>query len=357
LPERRPTHAAAITKTTPYGSLSLLVGHRACTEDAGSLEGRDKVYRIILTRLAQGLLTLLLASIIVFGATEILPGDVAEAILGQSRTEEALAALREEMGLNRPAIERYFDWLGGLLRGDLGTSLATDRPVADMIESRMWNTLRLALLAAAISVPLSLAFGLWSAMRAGGRVDKTLAMTTLALIAVPEFFIGLILMKVFAVELKWLSASANTRPYFDFWQNFRALALPVATLSFAVLAHMMRMTRSSVINIFTSPYMEMAALKGLPKRRLVIRHALPNALSPILTVIALNLSYMVSGVIIVETVFGVPGLTRLLVDAVTLRDIPLIQACAMIFGTVYILLNLLADVLSIMANPRLRYPK
>jgi peptide/nickel transport system permease protein len=194
-------------------------------------------------------------------------------------------------------------------------------------------------------------------MRAGGNVDKTLAMVTLALIAVPEFFIGLILMKVFAVELRWFSASANTRPYFDFWENFRALALPVATLSFAVLAHMMRMTRSSVINIFTSPYLEMAALKGLPKRRLVVRHALPNALSPIFTVIALNLSYMVSGVIIVETVFGVPGLTRLLVDAVTLRDIPLIQACAMIFGTVYILLNLLADVLSIMANPRLRYPK
>lgn len=315
------------------------------------------MYRIILTRLAQGVLTLLLASIIIFGATEILPGDVAEAILGQSRTEEALAALREEMGLNRSAIVRYFDWLGGMVQGDLGTSLATKRPVADMIESRMWNTIRLALLAAAISVPLSLALGLWSAMRAGGRVDKTLAMTTLALIAVPEFFIGLILMKVFAVELKWLSAFANTRPYFDFWQNFRALALPVATLSFAVLAHMMRMTRSSVINIFTAPYLEMAALKGLPKRRLVIRHALPNALSPILTVIALNLSYMVSGVIIVETVFGVPGLTRLLVDGVSLRDIPLIQACAMIFGAVYILLNLLADVLSIMANPRLRYPK
>lgn len=313
--------------------------------------------RIISTRLAQGLLTLLLASIIIFAATEILPGDVAEAILGQSRTEEALAALREEMGLNRPAIVRYFDWLGGMVQGDLGTSLATKRPVADMIESRMWNTLRLALLAAAISVPLSVALGLWSAMRAGGRVDKTLAMTTLALIAVPEFFIGLILMKVFAVELRWFSATANTRPYFDFSENFRALALPVATLSFAVLAHMMRMTRSSVINIFTSPYMEMAALKGLPKRRLVVRHALPNALSPILTVIALNLSYMVSGVIIVETIFGVPGLTRLLVDGVTLRDIPLIQACAMIFGAVYILLNLLADILSIMANPRLRYPK
>jgi peptide/nickel transport system permease protein len=193
------------------------------------------VYRIILTRLAQGLLTLLLASIIIFSATEILPGDVAEAILGQSRTEEALAAMREEMGLNRSATVRYFDWLGGMVQGDLGTSLSTKRPVADMIESRMWNTLRLALLAAAISVPLSLALGLWSAMRAGGKVDKTLAMTTLALIAVPEFFIGLILMKVFAVELKWLSASANTRPYFDFWQNFRALALPVATLSFAVL--------------------------------------------------------------------------------------------------------------------------
>lgn len=313
--------------------------------------------KLIARRLAQGLLTLLLASVIVFGATEILPGDVAEAVLGQNRTEEALAALREEMGLNRPAIVRYFDWLGGFLQGDLGTSLVTERPVADMIENRLWNTLRLALLAALISVPLSLLLGLWAAMRAGKRVDKTLAIGTLTLIAVPEFFIGLILMKAFAVELNWFSASANTRPYYDFWENFRALALPVATLSFAVLAHMMRMTRSSVINIFSSPYMEMAALKGLPKRRLVLRHALPNALSPIFTVIALNLSYMVSGVIIVETVFGVPGVTRLLVDAVSLRDIPLIQACAMLFGAVYILLNLVADLLSIMANPRLRYPR
>lgn len=315
------------------------------------------MHRIILLRLAQGVVTLLLASVIIFGATEILPGDVADAILGQNRTEEALAALREEMGLNRPAVVRYFEWLGGMVQGDLGTSLATKRPVSDMIQGRIWNTLRIALLAAAISVPLSLALGLWSAMRAGGRVDKALAVTTLALIAVPEFFIGLILMKLFAVELKWLSATANTRPYFDFWENARALALPIATLSFAVVAHMMRMTRSSVINIFTSPYMEMAALKGLPRRRMVLLHALPNALSPILTVIALNLSYMISGVIVVETVFGVPGLTRLLVDGVTLRDIPLIQACAMIFGSAYILLNLLADVLSILANPRLRYPK
>lgn len=313
--------------------------------------------RLVAGRLAQGLLTLLLASAIIFAATEILPGDVAEAVLGQSRTEESLAALREEMGLNRPAIVRYGEWLAGMAQGDLGTSLATKRPVADMIESRVWNTLRLALLAAAVSIPLSLALGLWSAMRAGGRVDKTLAIGSLALIAVPEFFIGLILMKIFAVELGWLSSSANTRPYYDFWDNFRALALPVATLSFAVLAHMMRMTRASVINIFSSAYMEMAALKGLPKRRLVLRHALPNALSPIFTVIALNLSYMVSGVIIVETIFGVPGLTRLLVDGVALRDIPLIQACAMIFGSVYILLNLTADILSIMANPRLRYPK
>lgn len=315
------------------------------------------MFRIILGRLFQGLLTLLIASIIVFGATEILPGDVAEAVLGQSRTEEAIATLREKMGLDRPAALRYLDWLIGMAQGDLGVSLATGRPVADMIESRVWNTLRLALLAAAISIPLSLALGLWSAMRAGGAVDKTMAMTTLALIAVPEFFIGLVLMKIFAVELGWLSATANTRPYYDFEQNFRALALPVATLSFAVLAHMMRMTRSSVINIFTSAYIEMAALKGLSRRRLILRHALPNALSPIFTVIALNLSYMVSGVIVIEAVFGVPGLTRLLVDGVSLRDIPLIQACAMIFGAVYILLNLLADILSIMANPRLRYPK
>ncbi|MBL6849147.1 MAG: ABC transporter permease [Planktomarina temperata] len=313
--------------------------------------------RLIVNRLLQGLLTLFLASIIIFGATEILPGDVAEAILGQSRTEESLAALRAEMGLNRPAIVRYGEWLGGMVQGDLGTSLATKRPVADMIESRMWNTLRLALLAAAFSIPLALGLGLWAAMRAGGPLDKSLAMGTLALIAVPEFFIGLILMKIFAVELGWLSSTANTRPYYSFWQNVQALTLPVLTLGFAVLAHMMRMTRASVINIFSSAYLEMAALKGLPKWWLVLRHALPNALSPILTVIALNLSYMVSGVIIVETIFGVPGLTRLLIDGVTLRDIPLIQACAMIFGAVYILLNLTADILSIMANPRLRYPK
>ncbi|WP_246660132.1 ABC transporter permease [Rhizobium sp. FKL33] len=312
---------------------------------------------LLISRLGQGVLTLVLSSVIVFSATEILPGDVAEAVLGRSKTPESLAALRKDMGLDQPAVFRYANWLGGMATGDLGTSLATKRPVSDMIADRAGNTLRLALLAALVSVPVSLGLGLVSAMHAGRAVDKSLSVATLVLIAVPEFFVALILMKIFAVDLRWLSASANTRPYFSLWENFRALALPVATLSFAVVAHMMRMTRSSVINIFSTAYIEMAALKGLPKWRLVLRHALPNALAPIFTVIALNLSYMVSGVIIVETIFGVPGLTHLLVDGVKLRDIPLIQACAMIFGAVYIVLNLLADMLSILANPRLRYPR
>ncbi|MDX1738192.1 MAG: ABC transporter permease [Alphaproteobacteria bacterium] len=313
---------------------------------------------LIIHRCLQGLLTLVLASIIIFAATEILPGDVAEAILGQNRNNEAaLLALREELGLDRPAIVRYFDWFFGFIQGDLGTSLATDRPVADMISGRIWNTARLAIFAACVSIPLALILGLIAAMRAGGYLDKGLSVATLALIAVPEFFIGLGLMTIFAVELKWFGANANVRPYYDFGRVLHALALPVMTLGFAVLAHMLRMTRASVINIFTSPYIEMAVLKGIPKGRIVLRHALPNALSPIFAVIALNLAYMVSGVIIVESIFAVPGLTRLMVDAVSLRDIPLIQSCAMIFGAVYIILNLTADILAILFNPRLRFPK
>ncbi len=313
---------------------------------------------LIVNRCLQGLLTLFLASIIIFAATEILPGDVAEAILGQNRNnQEALEALRLELGLDRPAIVRYFDWFFGFIQGDLGISQATKRPIADMVSGRIWNTARLAIMAACVSIPLALIFGLVSAIRAGGYLDKTLAIVTLSLIAVPEFFIGLSLMTIFAVELKWLGANANIRPYYDIGKVLHAMALPVMTLGFAVLAHMLRMTRASVINIFTSPYIEMAVLKGIPKRRIVMRHALPNALSPIFAVIALNLAYMVSGVIIVETIFAVPGLTRLLVDGVSLRDIPLIQSCAMMFGAVYIILNLIADVLSILFNPRLRFPK
>ncbi|MTI09288.1 ABC transporter permease [Curvivirga aplysinae] len=314
--------------------------------------------QLIVNRCLQGLLTLVLASIIIFAATEILPGDVAEAILGQNRNDAAaLEALREELGLNRPAIVRYFDWFFGILQGDLGVSLSTDRPIADMMSGRIWNTARLAIMTACVAIPLALILGLISAIRAGGVLDKSLAVTTLSLIAVPEFFIGLGLMTIFAVELKWLGANANIRPYYDFGRIVHAMALPVMTLGFAVLAHMLRMTRASVINIFTSPYIEMAVLKGIPKRRIVMRHALPNALSPIFAVIALNLAYMVSGVIIVETIFAVPGLSRLLIDGVALRDIPLIQACAMLFGAVYIVVNLLADIFSIIFNPRLRFPK
>ena len=315
------------------------------------------MWLVVLRRLGLGVITLWVVSVLVFAGTEILPGDVAEAILGQSATPEAVAAIREQLNLDRPAVVRYVEWLTNMLRGDLGVSLAANMEISEMISGRFKNTLVLASLTAALAVPLALAMGLAAAMFPGGRVDRLVTVSTLFLLSVPEFFIAATLVLVFAVHLQWLPAITYMTEYESIWQLMESLALPILTLTTSVVAHMARMTRAAIINVMTSPYIEMAILKGVPRGRIVLRHALFNAVGPVVNVIALNLAYLVSGVVIVETVFAYPGLAKLMVDAVSRRDMPLVQACAMIFCTAYILFILIADVLAILANPRLRQPK
>jgi peptide/nickel transport system permease protein len=308
-------------------------------------------------RLVLGFLTLIVVSALIFAVTEWLPGDIATNILGQSATPENVAAIRAELGLDRPAPERYVEWLRGAMEGDLGTSLANKRPVAAVIGPRLWNTLFLAAYAAIIAVPLSVFLGILAAIYRNSIYDKAVNVGTLAAISMPEFFVGYVLILYLSVQLRWFPAIATFKPEQSFTQHLYATFLPMLTLVLVVIAHMMRMTRTSVLTVMASPYIEMALLKGLPKWRIVVRHALPNALAPIINVIALNLAYLIVGVVVVEAVFTYNGLGRLMVDAVSKRDVPMVQACGLIFAIVFIGLNMIADVLSILSNPRLRHPR
>ena len=315
------------------------------------------LFEILWKRLLIGAATLLFVSVLVFLGTEILPGDVAQAILGQGATPELVAQIREQLGLNEPLHIRYLVWLGNFVTGDFGTSLVNGADIRSEISGRGFNTLILALCTAMIAVPLAIILGLAAAIKPGGLTDRIITSTSLALISFPDFLVAVVLVTIFAVKLRWLPAIASIRPSYDFLDWVRILILPVAGLTFTILAHMVRMTRSAVLNVLSSPAIEMAILKGVPRRRLLLRHALPNALGPIINVVALNLAYLISGVVVIETLFNYPGLGRYMVEAVTNRDVPIVQTCAMIFCCVYILLNLTADILSIMANPRVRYAK
>jgi len=312
---------------------------------------------LILRRLFAGVVVLWLVTLLVFGTTEILPGDLAEAVLGQNATAESLAAVRQRLGLDRPAPVRYVDWLKGLATGSLGVSLSSGRPISELVGDPAGNTIRLAALAAVVAVPLALGLGLLAAILAGSLWDRTISTVTLCLMSVPEYFVAAVLVMFFAVRLRWLPVTATEYSGQTWLQTITALALPVLTLVTVLLAHLARMTRAAILNVMSSAYIENATLKGAGHLRIILRHALPNALPPILNVIALNLAYLVSGVIVVETVFNYPGLGSLMVSAVATHDLPVVQACAMIFCVAYIALNLVADLLSIFANPRLRRPR
>lgn len=312
------------------------------------------VLRLVLSRLGVALLTLLIVSFVVFGATQMLPGDVAEILLGQAATPEAVAALRSAMHLDQPAIVQYAHWLAGLAQGDLGTSYANDLPVAQLIGGRLVNTLRLAAVTAVIAVPLALTLGITCAMYRGSLYDRLVSGAVIGVISVPEFMIATLAVLVFAVWLKWLPALSFGNDIDSIGQMLRVFAMPVITLLCVICAQMIRMTRAAMISVLDSPYVEMALLKGASRPRMVLRHALPNAIGPIVNAVALSLSYLFGGVIIVETVFNYPGIARLMVDSVSTRDLPLIQSCAMIFCLGYLALITIADVIAILSNPRLR---
>ena len=315
------------------------------------------LFLIISRRLAIGLVTVLFVSLLVFAGTELLPGDVAQAILGQGATPELIANVHARLGLDQPILVRYFKWLGNLVTGELGTSLANGREITELMSERSGNTFLLASVTALVAVPLSILLGLIAATKPNGKVDKVISGVTLTLISIPDFLVAVILVSIFSVQLGWLPALSTLRPNSDFLQIARTLALPVTALSFTILAHMARMTRTAVINVLTTPAIEMAILKGVPKSRILLIHALLNAIAPIINVIALNLAYLISGVVVIETLFNLNGLGKLMVEAVTSRDVPLVQGCAMLFCAVYVLLNLFADTVSILANPRIRHPK
>lgn len=310
---------------------------------------------LIAGRVAAGVVTLLLVSLLIFLITVLLPGDAAEAALGQAATPEAVAALRAQLGLDQPAYLRYLHWLSGLVTGDLGQSMLAGLPVTQLIATRLPKSLALAAATAALSVPIALTMGIVAAMWRGRLLDRMLSLATLSMVAVPEFLVATIAVLVFAVKLRWLSALANAEDIATPAQFLRAYALPVLTLCFVVIAQMARMTRAAVIDQLSAPYVEMAILKGARPARVALAHALPNAIGPIANAVALSLSYLLGGVVIVETIFNYPGLASLMVDAVTNRDIPVVQACAMIFCTGYLLLVLIADLCAILSNPRLRH--
>lgn len=315
------------------------------------------ILKLVSQRLALGLLLLLAASALIFVGTQILPGDVAASILGQSATPEALANLRAELGLNEPALSRYFSWLGSAVTGDLGTALTNGQDIATSMGKRLGNTLFLAFWAAVVSVPLAIFLGLLAVRYKDRWPDKLISAVTLTSISIPEFLIGYVLMYFIGVKLGWAPSVAMINDSMSLGAKLAAIALPVTVLTLVVLAHMMRMTRAAILNVMQSAYIETAELKGLSSFQVISRHAFPNAIAPIVNVVMLNLAYLVVGVVVVEVVFVYPGMGQYLVDHVAKRDVPVVQACGLVFAAVYILLNMVADIVSILANPRLRHPK
>ncbi|MCL4069170.1 ABC transporter permease [Pseudomonas sp. GX19020] len=315
------------------------------------------ILKLLVQRIALGLLLLLAVSAVIFLGVEALPGDTAQAILGQSATPQALENLRAQMGLDQPALTRYFNWLGGVMTGDLGKALTNGVDIAQAIGQRLGNTLFLAGCAAMIAVPLALILGAVAARYAGRWPDKVISAVTLTTISLPEFVAAYFVIYLLTIVFPVFQPVAIVFPGMSFWAKLQAVALPVIVLVMVVLAHMMRMTRAAILNVMQSAYIETAELKGLSPMTIIWKHAFPNAIAPVISVVAINLAYLVVGVVVVEVVFSYNALGQYLVDHVTKRDLPVVQAVGLIFAAVYIGLNIIADVTSIIANPRLRHPK
>ncbi|ATN36741.1 ABC transporter permease (plasmid) [Rhizobium sp. ACO-34A] len=314
----------------------------------------SRVLSLVLSRLLIAVITLVIVSLAVFLATALLPGDTATILLGQAATPEAVEGLRKAMHLDEPALFRFIRWGLGLLQGDLGTSYANDMPVAQLIAGRFVNSMKLAGVTALFSVPIALTLGITAAMLRGSLYDRIVTILTIGVISVPEFMVATSAVLLFAVYLKWLPALSFANEVHTISDMLRVYAMPVITLTFVVSAQMIRMARAAVVETLNTPYVEMALLKGASRPRIVLKHALPNALGPIVNAVALSLSYLLGGVIIVETIFNYPGIAKLMVDAVATRDLPLIQSCAMIFCLGYLILITAADIIAILSNPRLR---
>ncbi len=312
------------------------------------------VIRHVLKRIGASLATVFVISLIIFIGVELLPGDVADTVLGQSATPETVEAFRKELKLDLPPHIRYVAWLKDFVQGDFGNSLANQRPVAELISWRFSNTLFLAATTAIIAVPLAILLGILAAFYRNTLYDKAISTITLSFISFPEFFVAYILIVIFSVQMDLFPSIAIIDAHMGLGSKLYTILLPALTLTCVVTAHMMRQTRAAIINVLASAYIEMAEIKGIRRLRIIVHHAFPNSLSPVINVVAVNLAYLVVGVVIVEVVFVYPGLGQLLVDSVAKRDLPVVQASGLIFSITYIGLNLLADVLSMLSNPKLR---
>ena len=315
------------------------------------------MFLLLCRRSGEALVSLLLVSVVVFLITAVLPGDAAQEMLGQDATPETLAALRAKMGLDQPMFVRYLQWLAGLLSGDPGRSLVSDAGVMELIGNRLPNSLLMAAATAGISVPVALVLGALAAVFRGGLLDRSLNALAIATVSVPGFLLATLSVLVLSVHLGWLPALSYVSDIDSVQAAARVMVLPLLTLGASTIAQMMRMTRAALADQLDSPYVEMARLKGVHPLKVVLFHAAPNAVGPIANAIALSTSYLIGGAIVVETIFHFPGVAKLLVDGVSQRDMPLVQTCAMIFCAGYLALVLVADVVGILANPRLRRPK
>jgi peptide/nickel transport system permease protein len=310
---------------------------------------------LLLRRLGLGLLTLWLVSLVVFAAVLALPGDAATSILGKDATPERVAALRAQLNLDDSVVSQYVQWLGGLLTGDLGTSAATHEPVSELLSARVGNSAFLVLVASLVAIPLSLLIGVWTAMRRDRPVDHVTSTVSLVLASLPEFVIAIALVLLFATNVfHLLPAVSLLPPGTHAWEDLEVVVLPAATLVLAVTPYISRIMRGSMVEVLESEYVTMARLKGLPERTVIWRHAVPNAIVPAIQVTALQLAWMAGGVVVVEFVFQFPGIGAALVDAVALRDMPVVQTVAMLMAAIYVGLNLLADIATILVTPKLR---
>ncbi|MGH3435791.1 MAG: ABC transporter permease [Sciscionella sp.] len=313
------------------------------------------MFRLIARRLLVSVLVLWLVSLLVFVATLLLPGDPARAILGQQATPERIAALQQRMHLNAPVWQRYLDWLSGVFTGNLGTSTATHGSVNALLGDRIIASLVLLAAAALISAPLGLGLGTFSAMRHGHAADHAVSGFSLVIAALPEFVIGIALIVLLSTTVFTVFPSVTlAAPGQPVWARPEQLVLPVLTLVLVVTPYIVRMMRATMIDVLSSGYVEMARLKGLPERVVILRHALPHASGPVAQVIALQLAWLAGGVVVVEFLFRYPGVGQALIDAVNNRDVQVVQAITLLIAGVYILVNLLADIVGILTNPRLR---
>ncbi|MDB9707258.1 ABC transporter permease [Planktotalea frisia] len=304
-----------------------------------------------------GVVSLFFVSVLIFIGTAMLPGDAAQSILGQTATPEALAELRAELGLNDPLPVRYWKWIAAFLQGDMGTSFSSNRPVSELLIPKLINSMILAMSAAAIALPLAISLGIIAALKSDSFLDRFISSISMLLVSVPAFLTGYILINIFSTWLGLFPSLSVIRSNASMGQWVNAITLPVTTLVFVTIAHTMRLTRTAILSVMASDYVLMAEIKGLSPRRIILKHALPNALSPILSISMLTIAYLMVGVVVIETVFSYAGMGKLMVDAVAYRDLPLVQACGVCFSFVFIFLNFSADFLSVLVNPRLREPK